>query len=126
MTEALAYKNTQQEAEENSFLSDVIQGLSASQKRLPCKYFYDERGSQLFEQICELDEYYVTRTEWEILVAAQADLIKLIGPNANVIEPGSGAGKKIRLLLKSLPSPSTYVPWEISYEFLLTSAKRKK
>ena len=124
MTEALAYKNTRSKADEDTFLADVIHGLSASPKRLPCKYFYDERGSQLFEKICELDEYYVTRTEWDIFVGAQAELVQLIGANANVIEPGSGAGKKIRLLLKNLPSPSSYLPWEISYEFLMASAQR--
>lgn len=105
------------------FYQDVIDGLSKSQKTLPCKYFYDERGSLLFEQICSLDEYYVTRTELGLLASIHQELARIIGPDARVIEPGSGAGEKIKLLLGSLESPASYTPIEISQEILVRSTK---
>ena len=105
------------------FQQDVLTGLSAEQKTLPCKYFYDETGSQLFEAICDLDEYYVTRTEVSLLQNAVGDIAQCIGPEASIIEPGSGAGTKIRLLLDSLEAPRSYTPVEISRETLLQSVE---
>lgn len=104
------------------FLQDVIEGLSHSQKTLPCKYFYDETGSKLFEQICQLDEYYITRTELKLLENIKQELANSIGKDAVIIEPGAGAGKKIQILLHALESPQTYVPIDISKDFLFYSA----
>lgn len=104
------------------FLSEVIDGLKNAQKTLPCKYFYDEKGSQLFEQICQLEEYYITRTELSLIDEIKHDVAKLIGKNATIIEPGAGAGIKIRKLLNALDSPQDYVPMDISKEFLFYSS----
>lgn len=111
------------ESKNMSFLSDVVSGLSNNKKTLPCKYFYNEAGSQLFEKICELDEYYITRTELALLKTYAQDIAELIGENAIVIEPGSGAGEKIQLLLDSLAKPLAYIPIEISGEFLQYSCE---
>lgn len=111
------------EVQNTKFYQDVIDGLSNPQKTLPCKYFYDERGSLLFEKICSLDEYYVTRTELALLQTIHQELARIIGPNARVIEPGSGAGEKIKLLLGSLESPASYTPIEISREILVRSTE---
>jgi len=104
--------------ERTSFLSDVLEGLSRPRKELPCKYFYDERGSRLFERICELDEYYLTRVELGILRNDAAEMAKAIGPDAIVVEFGSGAGIKTEILLDSLDRPFCYVPVDISGEQL--------
>ena len=90
---------------DNQFLKDVLQGLGQTHKTLPCKYFYDEKGSQLFEQICALDEYYVTDTEIKLLQHNMSDIAKYIQPNCHIIEPGSGAGIKIQMLLSALDRP---------------------
>lgn len=105
------------------FLRDAVEGLTATPRRLSPKYFYDARGSALFERICGLDEYYVTRTELAIMrrhVAAMADRI---GPHCLLIEPGSGSGRKTRLLLDHLEDPAGYVPVEISRSQLVASAR---
>ena len=67
------------------FLADVIAGLSSSPRAIPCKYFYDERGAALFQKICELPEYYVTRTEIDILDRSRADIASQLGPNLELI-----------------------------------------
>ncbi len=103
----------------NHILKEVLVGLSKSQKSLPPKLLYDQRGSELFEDICRLPEYYPTRTEHEILRTRAPEMAEFIGPNALIIEPGSGSGEKIRHLLKELPAPTGYVPVEISREILL-------
>ena len=101
------------------FRDAVLTGLGGAQKTLPCKFFYDAEGSRLFDQICELPEYYPTRTELTLL-ADQADAIAdLIGPRARLVEFGSGAGVKIRLLLNALDRPAAYVPVDISREHLM-------
>lgn len=109
--------------EQQTFFEDVIDGLGKTQKTLPCKYFYDDEGSRLFEEICELEEYYVTRTELALLNQIKEELSSLIGPNASIIEPGAGAGIKIQTLLKALDSPHNYVPMDISSDFLFYSAQ---
>lgn len=103
---------------------DVVQGLTAQPKRLPCRLFYDEVGSRLFEQICETPEYYPTRTELGILRANAPDMLEGIGANATLIEWGSGASVKTRVLLSALPSPKLYVPIDISEEILTRSTRR--
>ena len=111
------------EPERKRFRDDVVAGLRRSPKTLPCKYFYDERGSRLFEKICELDEYYLTRTELAILERSVAEMAECLGPRCMVIEPGSGSATKTRLLLEALASPVAYVPVDISRDVLLRSAE---
>lgn len=94
--------------------ADVRRGLSAQPKRIPSKYFYDARGSRLFEKICEQPEYYLTRTELSILSRHGAEMAEAIGPRALVVEYGSGSAIKTRLLLEALIDPVAYMPVEIS------------
>lgn len=108
--------------QQSTFLEEALAGLTSEPKTLPCKYFYDQRGSELFEQICQLDEYYITRTEMELLERVRFELAELIGENAAIIEPGAGAGKKIQLLLGAISNPEIYVPLDISKDFLDYSA----
>jgi L-histidine N-alpha-methyltransferase len=106
----------------NSALArDVRAGLSAARKRIPSKYFYDARGSALFEQICEQPEYYLTRTELAILRRHGSDIARTVGPCAQVVEYGSGSGVKTQLLLAALKEPVAYTPVEISRSALSAS-----
>jgi len=100
---------------------DVLLGLRHQPKRLPSKYFYDARGSELFEKICEQPEYYLTRVELAILREHIGAIADAIGPDALLMEYGSGSGLKTRLLLQHLQSPVAYVPVEIAREALLAS-----
>jgi dimethylhistidine N-methyltransferase len=111
------------EPEQSDFLNDVIQGLSQPQKTLLPKYFYDQRGSELFDEICQQPEYYATRTEISILQNNANDIARLIGPDCVLIELGSGVSKKIRCLFDAL-SPASYLGIDISKDFLLLSTKR--
>jgi L-histidine Nalpha-methyltransferase len=104
------------------FRADVLRGLRRRSKRLPSKYFYDEAGSQLFDRICDLPEYYPTRTELTILRAEAPAIADRLGPNCLVIEYGSGSATKTRLLLDALDRPAGYVPVEIAREHLKRSA----
>ncbi|MFQ5982576.1 MAG: L-histidine N(alpha)-methyltransferase [Woeseiaceae bacterium] len=106
-----------------TFLGDVVSGLSADEKRLPCKYLYDRRGSKLFEQICQLDEYYLTRSEFEIMRRFAPEMAAQIGPSVMLIEYGSGSSVKTRLLLDHLENPVAYVPVDISRQHLQQSAQ---
>ena len=105
------------------FFTAVVEGLSAHQKSLPCKFFYDETGSQLFDQICVLDEYYPTRTEIGILKDRLGEIAEMVGRGAHLVELGSGASVKIRTLLDALPDLAQYSAVDISRDFLLQSAK---
>src|SRR5947207_13845506 len=96
------------------FLSDVITGLASDPRTLPCKYFYDERGAALFQKICELPEYYVTRTEIDILDRHRAEIASHLGPNVELIGLGTGAGTKTRILIEALERPAVYIPVDIS------------
>lgn len=104
------------------FQTAVLTGLSRPQKELPCKFFYDEQGSRLFDQICELEEYYPTRTEIGILEDRLGEIAELIGRGAHLVELGSGASVKIRTLLNALPDLAQYTAVDISRDFLLQSA----
>lgn len=106
------------------FLRDVLCGLRRRPKRLPCKYFYDDAGSRLFEEICELDEYYLTRCELDLLRRQAGEMAEAAGPGAVLIEYGSGSGLKTRLLLDRMRNPAAYVPVDISGEQLRRSAER--
>src|SRR5438477_13087376 len=92
--------------ESADFLADVIAGLSSNPRTLPCKYFYDERGDALFQKICELPEYYVTRTEIDILDRNRAEIAAQIGPNIELIGLGTGAGTKTRIIVEALEQPA--------------------
>ena len=104
-----------------SLKSEVLKGLAASPKVLPPKLFYDSRGAQLFERICVLPEYYLTRTEIAILERYARDIASLVDNGACLLELGSGAGIKVRLLLEHL-RPVIYVPIDISRQQLRASA----
>ena len=106
----------------NNIYQDVVDGLSLKQKAIPPKYFYDERGSRLFDEICETQEYYPTRTEMKILSDNLAEICHYLGSDAVLIEPGSGSSQKVRLLLDQL-EPHTYMPLDISSDYLLEVSK---
>lgn len=103
------------------FYQDVLAGLSQEQKMLPCRWLYDQRGSELFEAITDLPEYYPTRTEVGIFETHLPAMAKAIGNQAHVVEFGAGAGTKTRLLLDALSSPKSYVAIDISADFLNSS-----
>ena len=109
--------------EEPALRDEVLRGLRAPRKTLPPKLFYDDRGARLFEQICKLPEYYPTRAELEILETRMDDIARLAGPRCAVIEYGSGAGVKTKLLLDAL-RPVSYTAVEIS-EKQLTGVTRR-
>jgi dimethylhistidine N-methyltransferase len=105
-------------------LAEILAGLNATPKRISQKYFYDERGSQLFDEITRLPEYYLTGTEIAIMQANVEEIATLIGPEASLIEFGSGSSRKTRILLEHLHDLAAYVPVDISEEHLLESASR--
>ena len=101
------------------FLSEALAGLGATPKTLPSKYFYNERGSELFELICELPEYYVTRVETALLDNIANEVAEIIGQGAAIIEYGTGSSEKIRILLTALNRPAAFVGVDISGDALL-------
>src|SRR6266496_4816839 len=105
----------------NNFLEEVLAGLARPQKSIPPKYFYDEQGCRLFEAICELPEYYLTRTETTILRAYLAEIAQFIGPDAQLIESGSRAQAKTRIMIKALQT-LLYVPVDIAEDTLRASS----
>ncbi|HVQ61014.1 MAG TPA: L-histidine N(alpha)-methyltransferase [Burkholderiales bacterium] len=100
---------------------DVLAGLALPQKSIPPKYFYDEEGCRLFEAICELPEYYLTRTETAILRGNIADIVQFVGPDAELIEYGAGVQAKTRILIHALET-RLYVPIDIAMETLRASS----
>jgi len=114
---ALAFYDDQQPPA-GDFLADVLDGFSRTPKQLTPVYFYDAKGSAIFDEITALPEYYVTRTELGILDQIGSELAALAGPGAVVIEPGSGSSVKIRKLLDALSVPAAYVGLDISGEHL--------
>jgi dimethylhistidine N-methyltransferase len=107
---------------EESFRDAVLAGLDRQPRSLPCKFFYDTRGSELFEEITKVPEYYLTRTELAILEEYADDIATQIGPHARLIELGSGASRKVRILLQAMKEPAAYVPVDISREHLRDAA----
>jgi dimethylhistidine N-methyltransferase len=105
------------------FLTEVLDGLRKPQKELPSKYFYDERGADLFKCICSLEEYYIPRTEASIMQANIAAMVEIIGPGVLIIEYGCGDCKKVRFLLDHLPDPVAFVPIDISQKQLGRAVK---
>ncbi len=106
----------------SDFLSETIAGLSSTPRTLPCKYFYDERGAALFQKICELPEYYITRTEIDILDRSRREIASQLGPGIELIGLGTGAGTKTRVLIEALEKPAAYIPVDISQKQLRNSA----
>lgn len=107
---------------DTAFRADVLQGLSEPQKAIPARWLYDEAGSQLFEDITRLPEYYPTRAETEILTTRGGEFRELIGPGRAVVEFGSGSSVKTPLLLGAI-EPAAYVPLDISGDFLRMAAE---
>jgi L-histidine Nalpha-methyltransferase len=115
-----------EELAQEEILSEVIEGLSLYPKRLPSKLFYDEKGSALFDDICNLDEYYPTRTELKIMEDNIEEMSALLGKGTLLIELGSGSSIKIRLLLDNIPGLAGYVPVDISAVHLIQSSHELK
>jgi dimethylhistidine N-methyltransferase len=107
----------------DAFLDDVLTGLAQPQKSIPPKYFYGERGSQLFETICGLPEYYPARTEMAIMRSHIADMAQFAGPSVELIELGAGAGVRTRLLIERL-QPPLYVPVDTAGDRMRAGAGR--
>lgn len=107
-----------------AFLCDVLTGLAQKPRHLPCKYFYDDRGSRLFEEISGLREYYPTRAELAIMRRHAKDIASQIGPGTMLVELGSGSGVKTRILLDHLQDTVAYVPVDISRENLVWASER--
>jgi dimethylhistidine N-methyltransferase len=106
----------------DQFYADVCRGLDEPDKELPCKYFYDEAGSRLFDRITELREYYPTRTELAIMQRHAAEMAEALGSNCLLLEYGSGSSVKTRLLLAHLRDPVAYIPIDISGAYLRKAA----
>lgn len=123
MSRAAAVRFFDGQPDNDDFLEDVLSGLSSEPKSIPPKYFYDRRGSELFDEICTLPEYYPTRTEVALLEDYAREIATLTGPGSVLVEIGSGASKKVRLLLQAL-RPCAYVGVDISKDFLLASTRR--
>jgi dimethylhistidine N-methyltransferase len=104
-------------------LTEVLAGLGARPKFLYPKFFYDVRGSKLFDRICELPEYYLTRTEVSILREHAPQFVRRLGAGVRLVEPGSGSSLKTRILLDALTPPASYVPVDISRTHLLSAAR---
>jgi len=109
--------------EREDFLEDVISGLGGARKSLDPKYFYDERGSHLFERITKLPEYYITRTETRLMEQINNDLASHCDAARAIVEFGSGSGRRSELLLTALPGVDSYVPIDVSEELLASTAR---
>ncbi|MDX2092585.1 MAG: L-histidine N(alpha)-methyltransferase [Kofleriaceae bacterium] len=105
-------------ARRDAEIDEVLCGLGASIKHLPCKLLYDAKGAALFERITGVEDYYLTRAELALLEAKLPAIAAIVGPHARVIEPGSGAGRKTRMLLEALDRPATYIPIDVAEEQL--------
>lgn len=117
----LALVDKDEDGVDRAFRADVLKGLSEPQKAIPARWLYDDAGSQLFEDITQIPEYYPTRAETEILESKGAEFAELIGPGRAVVEFGSGSSVKTPLLLRAI-EPAAYVPLDISGDFLRAAA----
>jgi dimethylhistidine N-methyltransferase len=109
---------------DSPFARDVLDGLSRRQKAIPCVWLYDHRGSEIFEEITIVPEYYPTRHEVDILSRVMPQVASAVGPGAVVVEFGSGSSRKTPLLLRGLDAPRVYVPIDVSGQFLVESVER--
>ncbi|MES9991963.1 MAG: L-histidine N(alpha)-methyltransferase [Candidatus Thiodiazotropha sp.] len=105
-----------------SLYDAVVTGLSRADKSIPPKFFYDQRGSELFDKICEQPEYYLPTVECRMLAELAEEIARLSGKGRILIEPGAGSASKVRLLLDAL-RPSAFVPMDISFDYLKSSAR---
>ncbi|HTT97834.1 MAG TPA: L-histidine N(alpha)-methyltransferase [Rhizomicrobium sp.] len=123
---AIAYRDVLQleRLPRGEFADALVSGLRKSPKELPCKFFYDETGSALFDRICELPEYYPTRTEIGLLKRHAAEFAALMGKSVDLVEFGAGSLQKVGYLLDALDTPHSYVPIDISGDYLNTMAAR--
>ncbi|MDB5299572.1 MAG: egtD [Phycisphaerales bacterium] len=112
------------QVERDAFAEEVRRGLGRARKELPCKFFYDAQGSRLFDRICDLDEYYLTRTETSILLRYSGEMADALGPRCTLIEYGSGSSLKTRILLDRAHDLAAYVPIDISGAHLQTAARQ--
>jgi len=113
-----------QNRHKDEIFKEVLTSLTKEQKELPCKLFYNDQGSKLFEEISRSEEYYLTRTETSILNYNIEEIVQCIGENAVILEPGSGSSKKIRIILENLKKPVGYIPVDISSCLLIETAKK--
>jgi dimethylhistidine N-methyltransferase len=111
-------------SQHEAFRADVLAGLSQRQKTLPSRWLYDQRGSELFEEITRLDEYYLTRTETAILRAHAEEMAALCGEDVVLLEYGAGAAIKSEILIDALQSPRLYAPIDIAADFLAETIER--
>ena len=118
MVAAALRRRIPQHQEQSEFEADVLNGLHATPKHIPAKYFYDAVGSDLFERITEVPEYYPTRCEMSTLRRHSADIAKLIPAGAALVEFGSGSSKKARIVLSAAPKLAAYVPVDICGEMI--------
>lgn len=116
------FKMTDDKKVDQEILKEVHSGLTKKHKQLPSKLFYDEKGSHLFDKICELNEYYPTRTEMKIMDNNISEITEMLGSNILLVELGSGSSLKTRLLLSNLKNIAAYIPVDISAEHLMQSA----
>lgn len=107
-----------------ALLADVLDGLAAPSKHLPAKYFYDQRGCELFDAICQLDEYYLYKTELKLLPEAAKYVAQQVSGALEIVELGAGSLVKIRLLLAELPNTKRYIPVDIAESHLETASSR--
>jgi len=107
-------------------IEEIRKGLREPQKQIASKFFYNKRGSELFEEICELEEYYLTRTEIQILSDHMDGIASVIGKNSILLELGSGSTRKIRILLDHLQDLHAYCPIDISKDFVTREANELK
>jgi L-histidine Nalpha-methyltransferase len=110
--------------EQQSFAAALRAGLRQPRKSIPCRFLYDRIGSELFDQICELPEYYITRAETAILAQNAEAIAALVGPRACMIELGAGSGVKTRILLDALPDLACYAPIDVSREHLRATVEQ--
>lgn len=108
---------------DDAFARETLTGLAKPQKEIPCAWLYDQRGSELFEAITDLNEYYPTRTEIALLERHAPDIAAQIGPGALLVELGSGSSRKTPLLLRALQAPRAYIPVDIAADFLDAAAR---
>jgi dimethylhistidine N-methyltransferase len=104
--------------QDDCFADNLLAGLAKTPKEIACKYFYDEEGSRLFEAICDLPEYYQTRTETTLLARHAGEITALMGPDVEIVEFGAGSLRKARILLDALQNPRAYTPLDISGDYL--------
>jgi len=114
----LARAQTIASAEQDNFASSLLSGLRKTSKEIACKYFYDQAGSELFDAICNLPEYYQTRTEMALLNRHAEEITALMGESVEIVEFGAGSLRKVRILLDAARNPKAYTPLDISGDYL--------